>query len=121
MNRPPLAIAFVAILYFAAGAIGFVYHSLELLTFNGEALWIEAVRLSAVVAGVFLWLGHNWARWLAIAWITFHIVVGAFHGWAQFATHVLFGAIIAWALTRPAARAWVSRKEADAADLHTLD
>jgi len=26
-----------------------------------------------------LLMGHNWARWLILAWLAFHVVVSAFH------------------------------------------
>lgn len=32
-----------------------------------------AASLIVVIAGVFLWRGHNWARWLAIGWLAFSL------------------------------------------------
>ncbi len=43
---------------------------------------------------------HNWARWLAIAWIAFHVALSAFHALGEFAIHGLLCALIAWALFR---------------------
>jgi hypothetical protein len=58
-----------------AGAVGIVYHLSELnlrQPLQNDVLWVELVRIQAIVAGIFLLRGRNWARWLAIAWIGFH-------------------------------------------------
>ncbi len=47
--------------------------------------------------------GHNWARWLAIAWMGFHVGLSAFHAFHELAIHSLFFAAITWLLFRPAA------------------
>ena len=41
--------------------------------------YVHLSRLLQIVAGVFMLYGRNWARWLLVAWIAFHIVVGALH------------------------------------------
>jgi hypothetical protein len=64
---------------------------------------VEAIELVAIVCGAFMLRGLNWARWGAIAWIAFHIVLSAFHAVQEFAMHLLIGAVIAWALLRPEA------------------
>jgi hypothetical protein len=47
--------------------------------------------------------GHNWARWLLVAWIVFHIVVGALHGWIPLLTHVvIFSVILSFLFRRTA-------------------
>ena len=73
-TRPPLAILVVAAAYLAVGIIGFVAHFHDLLATPSEGVWIELTEMLAAVAGVFLLLGRNWARWLAVAWIAFHDV-----------------------------------------------
>jgi hypothetical protein len=47
--------------------------------------------------------GYNWARWAALAWIAFHVILSAFHAFGEFAIHCLFCAVIAWVLFRPEA------------------
>ena len=45
-----------------------------------RTLWgLNSPSSLAIVCGVFLLRGHNWARWLALAWIAFHVVLSAFH------------------------------------------
>jgi hypothetical protein len=104
MNKRPLAVTIIGCVYIAIGAIGFAYHLTDLTTrpaFQYDLLWIEAVRLIAIVCGIFMLLGRNWARWLAIAWMAFHVILSAFHTWSELAIHCLFFAVIAWFLLRP--------------------
>ncbi len=100
MSSRPISVTVIAWVYIAAGAIGFVYHFAELLErpFHYDAIWVECLRLLAVVAGVFILRGRNWARWLALAWIGFHVIVSAFHSLPELAIHCLFFALTTWAL-----------------------
>jgi hypothetical protein len=104
-QRPPLAVTIIAWLYIAVGAIGFAYHAADFDVhhpFQNGVIWIELIRLTADVCGVYLLLGRNWARWLALAWMAFHVVLSAFNSWGQVAFHAVICAVIAWCLFRPA-------------------
>ncbi len=107
MNKRPTSVTIVALVYVVMGIVGFVYHFNELRgagAFPYGMLWVELVRLLAVVCGVFMLIGQDWARWVALAWIAFHVVISLFHAWPEFAMHCLFLALIAWILLRaPAA------------------
>jgi len=46
--------------------------------------------------------GHNWARWLALAWMAFHVAI-RFPVLRQIGIHSLFLAVIAWLLFQPEA------------------
>jgi hypothetical protein len=88
------------------GAAGFVYHLTEFRARNAfpfDAVLVELVGLLAIVSGAFMLRGHNWARWLALAWIAFHVIVSAFHTFREFAIHCVFCAVINWFLFRPRA------------------
>jgi hypothetical protein len=107
MKRRPNSVTAVSLLLIAAGAVGLLYHFKELnprRPFENAALWLEFVRSLAIVAGGFMLRGQNWARWLAIVWVAFHVIVGALHSFGQFAFHaalcVVFTCIL---LGRPAA------------------
>jgi len=99
--KQPLAVTILAWIYIAAGAAGFI-SGLTAWHAGLDDVLIEAVRLLAVVAGVFILRGQNWARWLALAWIGFHVVLSAFHSAREFGIHCLFFAIVAWILFRKA-------------------
>ena len=103
MSQRPLSVTLIAWVYIGAGAIGFTYHFKE-LSAGGVfhyGVWIELIRLLAVVCGAFMLRGRDWTRWLGLAWIGFHVVVSAFHNLGQLAIHCLIFAAIAWFLLRP--------------------
>ena len=102
-NKRPISVTILACVYLAVGALGFAYHFRELLSLQQDIVWAELTELLAIVSGVFMLRGHNWARWLALAWIIFHVILSAFHSSREFAIHGLFCAVIAWILFRPQA------------------
>ncbi len=106
MTKRPVSITILGWIFIAAGSVGLIYHFRELTPFSSEALWISLVRLIAIVAGIFLLRGQDWARWLALLWMAFHVVVSIFHSWSQVAMHALFLIVIAWLLFRPVATAY---------------
>jgi hypothetical protein len=103
MNRRPLSVTIVACVYLATGALGVAFHLADFKQhpFPYDAVLVEIISLIAVVSGAYLLLGRNWARWLALAWIAFHVVVSAFHSLREFAIHLMFCAVIAYLLFRP--------------------
>jgi hypothetical protein len=101
--RRPLSITILACVYLAVGAIGFAAHFRELLAGHQDAVAMEITELLAILCGVFLLRGDNWARWLALAWIAFHVVLSAFHAIPELVIHAVLCAVIAWILFRPAA------------------
>lgn len=100
-NRRPIAIVIIACLYIAVGAAGFIFHFRESLADPRDGVWIELTEFLAIGAGIFLLRGRNWARWLALAWIVFHVVLSAFGPVRELVMHALICAAIAWLLFRP--------------------
>jgi len=87
----------------AAGLLGIAYHFTEFKfqrPFDYEIVWITLVRLLAIVSGVYMLRGQNWARWLAVVWIAFHVVISIFHPWSQLAIHALILVVFAFILFR---------------------
>ncbi len=102
-NKRPISVTILACVYLAVGALGFVAHFRELLAGQPDAVAIELTESVAILCGAFLLRGHNWARWVALAWIAFHVVLSAFHAIPELVIHALFCAAIAWILFRPEA------------------
>jgi hypothetical protein len=98
IRRPPLSVLVIALLYLAVGIAGFMYRFRTLLAWQQGSVWAESTELLAVIIGIFLLRGRNWARWLAVAWMAFHVVLSAFHSYAQASVHLAFLALIVWAL-----------------------
>jgi len=106
MNKRPLAVTLIALVYILTGVAGFAYHLAGIKVqhpFQYDVVWIELIFVLAIVSGVYILRGHNWARWIALAWIAFHVAVSAFHTLPEFAIHSLFCVVLAYFLFRPAA------------------
>ena len=102
-NRRPLSVTILAWVYIGMGTIGFVYHLTEFQATNAflyDGMLVELIRILAIICGAFMLRSHNWARWLAVAWIAFHVILSAFHAFHEVAIHCLFCAVIAWFLFR---------------------
>jgi hypothetical protein len=99
-KKPPVAIIFLGALYIAVGAVGFIRHFRDSLPSPRDGVWILLTEALAIVAGVFLLRGQNWARWLAVAWIAFHVAISV-GAWRELVIHSVICILIAWLLFRP--------------------
>jgi hypothetical protein len=99
-GKLPVSVLILSCLYIAVGVVGFVYYFPELMANQHDAVWIELTELLALLAGVFMLLRQNWARWLALAWMAFHVAI-SFPVLRQIAMHSMIFAVIAWLLLRP--------------------
>ena len=111
MKQRPLSITLLSWLFIIFGSIALVGGLLPLAGANTTQLiaefkqhWmVHLSHLAALVAGLFMLRAHNWARWLLVLWIAFHIVIGALHGWVPLLTHVvIFSAILFFLFRRKA-------------------
>ncbi len=96
-QRIPVPVILIACLYLAVGIGGFVVHFSDRRT--PDWIWVEVTEFLAIVCGVFLLRAHNWARWLASAWMAFHVVL-SFGELRQLGIHSLFFVLIVWCLFR---------------------
>jgi hypothetical protein len=100
-DKRPHSVTILACVYLAVGTMGFANHFRELVALQRDAVWVELTEFLAIVSGAFMLRGHNWARWLAIAWMAFHALLIAFHAFREFALHCLFLGVIASFFFRP--------------------
>jgi hypothetical protein len=110
--KRPLSVTVLSWIYIVMGTVGFIYHLKEFNlrdAFHDDTLWIEILRILAVVAGIFMLKAANWARWLAIAWIAFHVAISFYNGWQQVVMHSIFLALFVFFLTRPAVNVYFRR------------
>lgn len=105
------AVIVVACLYLAVGIAAGVEQVPRLLAGSREAVGMEIMEAVAIVIGVCLLLRHGWARWLAVAWMAFHVVI-MFPNPGKVVVHVVMCGLIAWALFRPESRGWFRRDAA---------
>ena len=112
MNNRPRSVAFVGWLFVATGIFGFAYHFTELKVqepFEYELVWVLFVRLLAIVGGVFMLRGANWARWFLLAWIAYHVILSALHSVSELVIHSFVFAGVAYVLLRPVASTYFQR------------
>jgi uncharacterized membrane protein HdeD (DUF308 family) len=108
MQRRPQSITIISWLFIVFGAIALLSGLLPL----GDATVAQRIaelkghwmvhlsRILPIVSGVFMLYGHNWARWLLVVWIAFHIVLSALHSVTQLLLHVSIFAVILFFLFR---------------------
>ena len=109
MNKRPRSITVIGWLFIATGVIGLGYHATEFKAdrpFQYDVGWVCFVRLLAILCGVFVLCGSNWARWALLGWIAYHVVLSAFHSLSELAMHTLLFALVAYFLLRPQASAY---------------
>ena len=110
-NPRPISITILACIYIAVGIMGLTYHFREIVSLQNDSLWIALTEVLAIICGVFMLRGRDWARWLALAWIAFHVILSAFNSLHQFLMHSLICALIAWVLLHPTATRYFRRSQ----------
>jgi hypothetical protein len=109
MTKRPIPVMVIGGLLALIGVVGFFVHLHEMQpqhAFEGDHPSILITEIVALVAGIFLLRGANWARWLAIAWMAFRVVL-SFHDPAQrLIVHMVFLALFAFFLFQPSANAY---------------
>lgn len=93
MKRRPLSITIISLIFIVFGSIALVSGVLPFADLKSH-WYVHLSRILQIVAGVFMLYGRNWARWLLVAWIVFHIVVGAMHGLVTLLMHVVIFSVI---------------------------
>lgn len=118
MKARPLSITIIGWLFVLGGCIALISGLLPM--FNAttaqrvadlKSHWMVHVsRTAEIIGGLFLLRGRNWARWLLVLWMAFHIVIAALHDALQLAIHVaIFSVILFFLFRRPAAEFFARR------------
>lgn len=108
MKQRPLAITVLGWLFLVTCSAGLAYHLLPQhigeLTGPGSSAhdlpWVITIRLLGVIAGGFILLGHNWARWLLALWVAYHVGLSALHSLFEVAVHGLLFVVVLYFLFR---------------------
>ena len=109
MKKRPRSITIIGWLFVGAGTIGLAYHATKFKAqrpFEYELIWVCIVRLLAILSGVFILRGSNWARWALLVWLAYHVILSAFHSLSEMAMHSLLLGVVAYFLFRPQASAY---------------
>ena len=109
MNKRPHSVTAIGCIFIVAGVIGLAYHGAEFKAqrhFDYDSVWVLLVRVLAILGGVFLLRGSDWARWFLLIWIAYHVILSAFHSVFELITHSLLLGVIAFFLYRPRVSAY---------------
>lgn len=114
MANRPRSVTIIGWLFIVFGSIALLYGLLphgditvakRIAELKGH-WYVHVARVVMILSGVFVLCGFNWARCLLVAWLVFHVVIGALHSPVQMGIHILFLAVMVYFLFRPAASAY---------------
>jgi hypothetical protein len=114
MNKRPRSITIISWILIVFGSIALLTGLLpnvnitaaqRIAEFNGH-WYVHLSRLVMVLSGVFMLYGFNWARWLLVVWLAFHVIIGILHSSFQLLVHSLLLVVVVLFLFRPAASAY---------------
>lgn len=116
VKKRPITVAVIGWVFIGIGAVGLVRGLWPLMGLAApgsgvkaeseplrDALYVLASGLVAGVGGAFAIRGRNWARWLLVAWMGFHIVLSLLHSATKLIVHCALFGVILWYLFRPRA------------------
>jgi len=107
--KRPWSVTIIGWVFVVTGVLGVGLHANEIRTqhpFQYDAAWALGVSVIAIVCGVYMLRRSDWARWLAVAWLAFHVGVSAFHSRRELTVHSVLLVVLAYFLFRPEARAY---------------
>jgi hypothetical protein len=112
MKKRPALVTAISWVLIASGVAGLAFHIREFTTVGKlDYGFVSLVRALAIVAGGFMLRGSDWARWLAMLWISFHVIISAFHPIKELAIHSLVFAGFVFVLFRSDAAHYFRRPE----------
>lgn len=68
-----------------------------------DSVYVAVSGILAVLSGVFMLRGANWARWLCVIWLALHVVMSVFHETFELVVHFIFLVLIALILFKSSA------------------
>jgi hypothetical protein len=113
MERRPVKVVIVGLMFILAGCLGIAFHLKDFSQPGSklsEVTWVLIVRLVAVICGVLLFFRVDWARWIAVIWLLYHVVLSAFHSTAELAVHIILLIAVTILLFLPVSSAYFRNK-----------
>ena len=115
MRDCPVTVRVVAWLLVVAGVFGLFAQMLAVVSHLSLGMVFAGVSLCvlAILAGIALLRRQGWARWLAMAWMAAHVVIGALHSTGSTLMHAVILVLFAYALFSPQAERWFAAPVSD--------
>lgn len=113
-RKRPVFVLVIGVLFIAIGLLD-IWLGVSPLA-NKEAqrasddLLVASIGIIALVGGIYVLQGHNWARWLLAAWMALHVALSIRQPYALLGHVVIFGLILA-GLFYPAASAYFRQRD----------
>jgi hypothetical protein len=108
-NGRPVSVTIMNWVFIATGSVGILYHIREFNfhdPFGNDVPLVTAIRLLAILGGGFALHGRNWARWLLLIWIAYHVALSAAHPLPELIVHSLLLVVVVCVYFRPPASAY---------------
>ena len=115
MKKRPIAVTIVSLLFVIVGVGGMIRGVWSLIAgraggITGHELvdisLVEITSLAALLSGLFMWRGANWARWLCLAWMAFHVVISMGHERSKLIVHCVWLVLLTVVLFWPSVNAY---------------
>lgn len=117
MKKRPMVVTIVCVLFIVIGIAGLIRGVYTLRYSSGgitghdvmDAGLVALTSLVALLGGLFMLRAANWARWLCLAWMAFHVVISLGHDRLQFIVHSIWLVVLTVALFWPSSSAYFRR------------
>src|SRR5262245_15675284 len=121
MAKRPFSITVISWIFIAVGVITLIMSLLPLAgksyaTRSGHSLefWLSIfIQSLAIISGVFMLYGFNWARWLLAGWVGYHMFLSALHSRLEVLVHSLLFAGVLYIVFRPQATSYFRRTRSE--------
>ena len=108
----PRSITIISWLFIIFGSIALLSGVLPIRDLMSH-WYVHLSRILMIVAGVFMLKGRNWARFLLVLWIAFHIVISALHSIQFLLMHVAIFSVILYFVFRRQSSTYFSQSARD--------
>jgi hypothetical protein len=115
MTKRPLSITVISWIFIAFGGIALLTNLIPLadpsaaprMAEHRFEFWlISVIQFIALICGVFMLYGFNWARWLLVVWVGYHIILSVRHSPLELLMHSLLFAVVLYFVFRSQASAY---------------
>ncbi len=108
--KRPFEVTILGWLFIAVGIVASA-HNLWTGRMDRWMVLIVIVEVIAMVGGIYLLRGANWARWLLLAWLAGHVIAVAFDPSRFPLPHLVLLLIIGYVLLRPPVSTYFQRAQ----------